>query len=59
LNLPLLIIREEGVSSGVFDVGTSDRFVHQAEMNTDWTRSPKFLEPFHRWVGDVQLRSLI
>jgi hypothetical protein len=35
LGLPMLIINEEGVESGVFDVGNSDRFIHQAAMTTD------------------------
>jgi hypothetical protein len=56
LGLPLLIIREEGVSSGVFDIGSSDQFVHQAEMSPQWTRSAKFMDPFRRWVTDVQAR---
>lgn len=56
LALPLLIIREKGVSSGVFDVGSSDQFVHQAEMSSQWTRSAKFLDPFRAWVADVRAR---
>lgn len=54
LNLPLLLIREEGVSGGVFDVGASDRFLHQATMTTDWTRSDAFRKPFLDWISDVR-----
>lgn len=28
LDLPMLIVKEEGVEGGVFDVGNSDRFIH-------------------------------
>ena len=28
LGLPLLIIKEKGISGGIFDEGTSDRFIH-------------------------------
>ena len=56
LGLPLLLIREEGVSGGVFDVGSSDQFVHQAEMDSRWTRSANFLDPLRAWVTDVRAR---
>ena len=54
--LPLMIIREQGVSGGVFDVGITDRFVHQAELKSEWLNSEKFIQPFGDWAGDVMRR---
>ncbi len=57
LDLPLMLIKEVGVEGGVFDVGNTDRFVHQAEMSDDWLRSPRFLQPFNEWLEEVVKRS--
>ncbi len=35
LGLPTLIIKEDGVWGGVFDVGSSDRFVHQVSLPSE------------------------
>lgn len=52
--LPVLIIREEGVSEGVFEVGASDRYIHEVTMPGDkWLRSTAFLQPLNQWVEDV------
>jgi hypothetical protein len=56
LGLPLLIIREPGVSGGLFDVGSSDRFVHQAELSSKWVESDSFLQPFRQWAEEVENR---
>jgi hypothetical protein len=56
LRLPMLIIREPGVAGGVFDVGNTDRFIHQAEISEEWLASPKFLQPFNEWLEEVQSR---
>jgi hypothetical protein len=56
LKRPLLIIHEPGVSGGVFDVGSSDRFIHQAELSHEWLASPRFLQPFNEWSLEVQQR---
>jgi hypothetical protein len=52
-DLPLMIIREQGVSGGVFDVGITDRYVHQAELTAEWLNSERFLQPFNDWFSDV------
>lgn len=53
LRLPMLIVREEGVSGGVFDVGNTDRFIHQAELSEEWLKSERFLQPFNEWHEEV------
>lgn len=54
LGQPVLIIREEGVSGGVFEVGSSDRYIHEVTVPGDeWLRSDAFLQPLNRWVEDV------
>lgn len=57
LDLPMLIIKEEGVEGGVFDVGNSDRFIHQAAMTTDWLDSQQFSQPFNSWHEEIVQRS--
>lgn len=57
LELPMLIIKEEGVEGGVFDVGNSDRYIHQATMTTDWLESPEFTQPFNAWHEEVVQQS--
>ena len=52
-DVPLMIIREEGVSGGVFDVGITDRYVHQAEISSEWLKSERFTQPFNEWFDDV------
>lgn len=32
LGLPLLVAREKGVEGGVFDIGSSDRFIHRLSL---------------------------
>ena len=54
LERPLLVARENGVEGGVFDVGSSDRFIHQVEFGSDWLESPRFRQPFETWVADVR-----
>lgn len=54
LGLPVLVLREEGVSGGIFDPGASDRFVHQAELSQAWIRSSEFQQIMDRWLEDFQ-----
>ena len=54
LGRPLLLARELGVEGGVFDVGSSDRFVHRVEFDAGWLESPAFRQPFEAWVADVR-----
>lgn len=54
LGRPLLILREPGVEGGVFDVGSTDRFVHQANLTgRTWLRSQQFMQPFNSWHEEV------
>jgi hypothetical protein len=53
LQLPLLIVREAGVEDGVFGIGSTDRFVHEAKLNRQWLSSPRFLQPLNEWVSEV------
>jgi hypothetical protein len=54
LERPLLIIRELGVAGGVFDVGNTDRFVHQADMSPEWLGHERFLQPFNEWLEEIR-----
>jgi hypothetical protein len=58
LDLPMLIIRERGVADGVFDVGNTDRFVHQADLSLGWLESERFLQPFNEWLDEIWRRRL-
>ncbi|HVJ34865.1 MAG TPA: hypothetical protein VND94_17255 [Terriglobia bacterium] len=53
LGRPTLIIRERGISGGVFDMGITDRFIHQADLNADWLSSQQFLQPFNLWHEEI------
>lgn len=55
--LPLLILKERGVRGGVFDAGSTDRFIHQADLNDGYLDSKQFLQPFHSWQDEVILNS--
>ena len=54
LDRPLLVAREQGVEGGVFDLGSSDRFIHQVELNDGWLDAKRFRQPFSIWVDDVK-----
>jgi hypothetical protein len=54
LDRPLLVARERGVEGGVFDIGSSDRFIHQVELQSAWLEAPRFRQPFEAWVADVR-----
>lgn len=53
---PVLILREEGVSGGIFELGNTDRFIHSAELTSDWLRSQQFLQPLTRWQEEMAVR---
>ncbi|GAB2533741.1 hypothetical protein [Rufibacter soli] len=57
LNLPMLIFREEGVEGGIFDVGSSDVFVHTLP-NSDLSleQSNAIRQVFLRWAARVRQR---
>lgn len=54
LRLPLLIFRERGVYGGVFDVGTTEVFVHETPPNNP-TQSQRgeIKEVFLKWYSQV------
>lgn len=58
-DLPLLIIRENGVQGGVFDAGNTDLFIHQISLEPDqnisaWLLSNKFQHPFDEWIEEMK-----
>lgn len=53
--LPIMIFREPGISGGVFDVGTSEVFIHQMPSSSLGREALGDLDSvFHHWVGRVQ-----
>lgn len=68
LNLPLLIICEEGVEGGIFDRGVTDRFIHHINLSFEskddsqtklyldkYFASEEFLQPLNEWHEEVIL----
>lgn len=54
LKLPLLIFRQNGVSGGLFDIGTSEVFVHTMPANKpDHAKSTELNEIFLKWYAEV------
>lgn len=57
LNLPMLVIAESGVTKeGIFDAKSSDRYIMESELGTEWLDSDEFLQPLNEWQEEV-LRS--
>lgn len=58
LGLPVLVVKEAGVGGGVFDLGTSDRFIHEVTLpgGEKWLQSAAFLQPLNQWMEDVANR---
>jgi len=52
-NIPVMILCEKGISVGIFDKGITDRYIHQADLTTDWLTSPRFLQPFNDWFEEI------
>jgi hypothetical protein len=53
--LPLIIFREEGISGGVFDIGTSEVFIHQMPGAKTKKQSLDDLDSvFQNWVARVR-----
>ena len=53
--LPMLIFREQGISGGVFDVGTSEVFIHQMPNPTLGQQALDDLDSvFQNWVARVR-----
>ena len=68
LNLPLLILCEEGVEGGIFDQGVTDKFIHHISLSLDskddshilsyiqsYFASEEFLQPLNEWHEEVIL----
>ncbi|MGO4694428.1 hypothetical protein AB4Z50_09110 [Paenibacillus sp. 2TAB26] len=54
LQLPMLVIRNQGVEGGIFDVGTTGHFIHTFDLNNqDWVKEHSFLQPFNEWHKEV------
>ena len=54
LRLPLLIFRENGVFGGVFDVGTTEVFVHETPPeNPSKKQKDDLKEVFLKWYAEV------
>ena len=56
LEIPTIIIREEGIEGGIFDIGSSDHYIHQVNINGEldgYFQSQKFLQPFNQWIKQV------
>jgi hypothetical protein len=57
LRLPLLIFREEHVSGGVFDVGTTEVFVHKMPPGRmSASKREQLMSVFLNWQGEVNRR---
>jgi len=55
--LPMMIFREEGVSGGVFDIGTSEVFIHQMPNSKTGTQALDDLDTVvGNWVAEVKAR---
>jgi hypothetical protein len=53
LGIPILILRERGVSGGIFDISPSEPGMYQVFVDEDWT-SEAFLNPFSNWCSDAR-----
>ena len=54
LKIPMLIIRDENLDGGIFDVGTTGHFIHTFDLNSQaWIKEQKFLQPFNNWHAEV------
>lgn len=55
LNVPLLVFRESGVSGGIFDIGTSDLFVHpMPSPNAEHAERKAFRAVIQKWTAQVR-----
>ncbi len=73
LNLPLLIIKEEGIEGGIFDNGVTDKYIHQVNLDLNDTNnkdsedknafirkyfeSEEFLQSINEWFEEVVIYS--
>jgi hypothetical protein len=53
--LPMMIFREPGVDGGIFDVGTSEVYIHQMPTSATTAEALDDLDSvFQNWVADVR-----
>lgn len=53
LNLPILIIKEKGIEGGIFDQGSTGKFIHQVDFsNEKYLQSEEFIQPFNEWLEE-------
>ncbi|MED3882809.1 hypothetical protein [Priestia megaterium] len=58
LDLPLLVIRNQGIEGGIFDIGTTGHFIHTFHLEKqEWIEKPSFLQPFNAWHKEVLTNS--
>lgn len=54
-NLPILIFKEEGISGGIFDVGTPDIFIQKMPSPPLTSEDKEYLDTlFQNWASDVK-----
>jgi len=54
LGLPLLVIRNQGIEGGIFDIGTTGNFIHTFQLDNEvWIAKPSFIQPFNDWYKEV------
>ncbi|MBT2727478.1 hypothetical protein J7E63_11085 [Bacillus sp. ISL-75] len=54
LNLPLLVIRDQGIEGGIFDKGATEKYIHTFQLDTqEWLGKPDFIQPFNDWHKEV------
>ena len=55
MHLPMLIVKEKGVVGGIFEMGSTDQYVHSIELPDEhWISSPEFNQPLSEWWDDVK-----
>lgn len=59
LDLPLLIIRDNEVDGGIFDIGVTNNFIHTFNLATnEWIDEESFLQPFNQWYKEIIKNSI-
>lgn len=58
LDLPLFIIKDNGIDGGIFDPGVTSKFIHEFDLKEQgWLETAQFLQPFNKWYEDVIRKS--
>lgn len=57
MKLPLLIFRESGIEGGIFDIGTTEVFIHEMPPSKPGKeRQVELRQIFYRWQSDVMAK---